>query len=88
MGTANQFQSIQVHKLVRNSRAKEPTGASRANGPRLNVFRIGPHQITKGAFVRYLLVALDCTDLIKGPNWGREATMNTQDLAVNKLQIK
>jgi hypothetical protein len=63
--------------------AKEPTGATGANSPSVDIFGIRPHQIAKGTLVRNLLCARDDADLIDGADLGTQAAMDAKNLSVD-----
>ena len=48
--------------------------------PAVDVFRVGPHEISKGAFSWYLLKPIYLSNLIKSVNIRRQSAMNTKDL--------
>lgn len=77
-----------VNYLIRDFCTKQPAGTSRADGPRVHVFRIRPHEITKRSFVRDFLVPLDGSNLVQSLNvWG-ETSVDTQDLFIQQLRNK
>lgn len=55
--------------------------------PVFHVLGIGPHQITEGAFVGYLAVALNCPYLIQRYNLRTEPAMHAQHALVNDLYM-
>lgn len=81
---ADQLQVVDVDKLICDLCTKEPAGSSRADGPRVHVFGIRPHQITKCSFVRDFLVPLDGSNLVQSLDvWG-ETSVDTQDLFIQQ----
>jgi hypothetical protein len=52
-------------ELSHNITAKKITGTSWAHSPAFNIFRIRPQEITHGSIVRYFLLSINCSDLIK-----------------------
>lgn len=72
--------------LIGDLCSKQPASSSRADGPRVHIFRIRPHQVAKRSFVRDLLVPLNGSDLVQGLNvWG-ETSVDTQDLFIQQLK--
>ncbi len=80
MGSDNKFESIMMIELIDNFMAEEPSGATTATGPGVNLLRVGPHQICKRAFSGNFHPAIQLSNLIKGMNIGRESTMDTKEL--------
>lgn len=85
--------SLQSHQqgviyLICDFCSKQPASSSRADGPRVHIFRIRPHQVAKRSFVRDFLVPLNGSNLVQGLNvWG-EASVDTQDLFIQQLKNK
>jgi hypothetical protein len=65
MRAADELESVDLNELVGNLPAKQPAGAARRHLPRLNLLRIGPHQVAERALVRNLLVATNGSNLIQ-----------------------
>lgn len=61
----NQLETVQVIELFCNLPSKEPAGATRADTPRLNVLRIGPHQVAEWPLVRHFLHTHDRPNLVE-----------------------
>jgi hypothetical protein len=83
MGTCNEFQTINMIEISCNLIAEKPTGTTRGNGPRFNIFGIAPDQIAESAFMGDLLSTSYDTNLVDRSNLGTQATMNTEDLAID-----
>lgn len=82
MPTAGLCGSEQQRYLVGDLGPEEPARPAGADGPRVHVLRVRPHQVAEGAFVRDLLVPLNGPDLVQGLDvWG-EASVHTQNLLV------
>ena len=47
-----------------------------------HLFRVRPDEITEGSLVRYLLVPLYQSDLVQGPDVGRQSPVNTEYLTI------
>jgi len=84
VSSANELQAVDSRELLCDLGAEEPTGSSRADLPSLNFLGIRPHQIAEGALMRNLLVSGDGSDLIDGADVRREASVDTENLAVNE----
>lgn len=54
--------------LARNLVAEKPSGSSRRNGPRIDVFRVTPHEIAESTLMRNLLRSGHDSDLIQRPD--------------------
>lgn len=63
--------------------AKEPACATWADGPRLNIFGVAPHQVAKSTLMGNLLGASHHANLIDGPNLGAQTTVHTKNLAIH-----
>ena len=50
--------TVDLSELRGNFGSEEPARPSRADGPGLDVVRVGPHQVTEGALVRDLLLGV------------------------------
>ena len=79
MGARNRLEPVDVVELVGDLVPEQPAGAARANGPRLNVLRVAPHQIAEGALVGDLLGAGDDTDLVDGADLRAQAAVHAED---------
>lgn len=87
MGTADEVELVDVHELVRHLVAEEPASTTRADLEGLNVVGIRPHQVAEGSLVGDLLVPGDDTDLVESLHVGGEASVDAEDLAVDKLEL-
>ena len=84
MGSADELEVVVGEELRGDLGSKQPAGTAGRHRPALHLLGVGPHQVTEGALVRDLLVPLDQPDLIQGPDLGREAAVDTEDLAVDE----
>ena len=64
--------------------AEEVASTARADGPVLDIVRVGPDEVAKRTLVRDLLVAVDRPDLVDGGHVRREAAVHAKDPAVNQ----
>jgi len=83
VSTSNELKSIDVIEFGSNFVAKQPPGSSRRNSPCANVLGIAPYQIAKSAFMRDLLRTSNDADLVEGTNLRTQATVNTENFAVD-----
>ena len=83
MGTGNELEIVNVIELSRHFRAEEPARSAWGDSPSVDVFRIGPHEVTERTLVRNLHAAINKANLIKSLNFRGEATMNAEDLALD-----
>lgn len=81
MGTCYQLQSIYMTKIVSDLRTKHPSSSSGVNCPIFNIFRVGPHQITEGTFVRNLNSPVNSSNLVDSFDLRAKSTMHAEDLA-------
>lgn len=89
MSSADEFETVDLHELVRHASTKQPTRASRTHLPTTNIIlRITPHEIAEGAIVGDLNVAVNHSNLIQSANIRREATMDTKNLVVDELDCR
>lgn len=61
----------------------ELTGSSGANCPCLDIVWIRPNKVTKRSFVWNFLGSGDDTDLIQGPDFRTQSSVNAQNPAIN-----
>lgn len=80
MSTSYQSQPIMMIELIDHFRAEKPANSSMILLPSLDVFRIRPHQVSKGAFSRNLLHSVDLSDLINCMNVRRKSSMNAENV--------
>ena len=66
MCTGNKLKIVDVVELGCDLLSEEPASASGRNSPSVDVFGIGPHEVTERTLVRNLHAAVDKADLIKG----------------------
>lgn len=64
--------------FLRDLSTKEPSRASRAYAPRINLVRIGPHEVTKRAFMRHFLCSSDDSYLIQRSHVRTQPAVNAQ----------
>lgn len=83
VSSRNCLQAVDVVELGGNLITKEPASATRTHGPRIDVFRIAPYQVTESTLMRNLLSSGDNPDLIDGPDLGAETAVDTKDGAVH-----
>ena len=83
MSSSNKFQTVHMIELRRNFITEEPTCSTRRNSPGVDLFRIRPDEITESTFVGNLLSTGDYSDLINRSDFGTQATVHTQDFAIN-----
>lgn len=83
MRTSNELEPVDMVELGSHLVAKQPPGAARADSPRLDVFRVRPHQVAEGALVGDLLGAGHDADLVDGADLRAQAAVDAQDLAVD-----
>ena len=60
------------------------SSSSGAYSPSATVIRVGPKQVAHGTLMRHLLYPVQCTDVIKRVNAGRETSVKTEDLVVDE----
>lgn len=83
MGTSYQLGSILLIENLDTVLAEDKPSASWTDAPTLNLLWITPHEVTHGSFMRHLLLAINCLDLIERLyGWG-EAAVDTEDLLVD-----
>ncbi len=65
MSAGDELQAIDMVELGRDFVAKQPSSASRGDGPGTDIFGVAPDEVAKGAFMRDFLSASDNSDLIE-----------------------
>ena len=83
MGSGDELQIVDVVELSGHLGAEKPSSATGRDRPGVDVLGVGPHQVGEGTLVRNFHAPVDKTDLIKGLDFGRKTTMDTEDLAFN-----
>ena len=83
MRSRNRRQAIDVVELRRDLVTEQPTGATRTDRPRIDVFGVTPHQIAEGALVRDLLGTRNDADLIDRADLGTETAVDAKNGAVD-----
>lgn len=63
--------------------SKQPSSSTRADSPSLDVFGVGPHQITESSLMGNLLSSSNYTDLIDRPDFRTETSVYTKNFAIN-----
>ena len=84
MGAGDQSEAVVPVELVDDFVPEEPTCASAAVSPGVNLLRIGPHKIGERPFSWDLHFPINLSDLIERMNIRREPTMHTKDLIYDK----
>lgn len=82
VSSADEFQVVDVNKLVRHLGAEEPACSTRADGPGVNIFWIRPNEVTEGTFVGDLLITFNGSNLIERLDVRGEATVHTENLLI------
>jgi len=83
VGPAHQVQPVDAVELRRHPRPKQPARAPRGDRPCVDVLRVGPDQVAKGALMRDLAHPLDGADLVQGAQVGGQAAVDAQNLGVD-----
>mmetsp|Transcript_9309 Transcript_9309/g.26622 ORF Transcript_9309/g.26622 Transcript_9309/m.26622 type:complete len:324 (+) Transcript_9309:14-985(+) len=78
VSTADELKPIDVVELGRDLAAKQPACSSGADVPSLDVFGVGPHEVTERPFVGNLLDPLNSTNLVQGPDIRRQSAVHAQ----------
>lgn len=81
MCAGDQTNVVYLVKFLGHFRAEEPAGTTRGHSPRLDLLRVGPHEVTEGALVRDLHFAVDESNLIERLNLGRKSAMDAEDFS-------
>ena len=81
MGTGDKLKVVDVVELSRHLRAEEPAGSAWRDSPSVDVFRIGPHEVTERTLVRNLHAAINKADLIKSLDFRGETTVDAENFA-------
>lgn len=83
MSTCDELEAVDVVELGSDLVSKQPSCATRANSPSLDVFGITPNEITESTLMRDLLGTCYNSDLIDSSDLGAEATVDTENLAID-----
>ena len=83
MRSGNQRNVVDVIEFGGHSGSEEPSGTSWRHSPCFNVFWVGPHKIAERSFMRDLHSSVNKSHLIDSLNFGRETSVNTEDLALD-----
>ena len=83
MRSCNQLQSIDMIKLRCDLVSKQPTGTTRADGPRFYLFWIRPHQIAESAFMWDLLRARNYSNLVYCSDFRAQSTVDAEQFSVH-----
>ena len=81
MCASHQRQTIVVVERLGDVLPERVTRAARRNAPPAAVVRVRPQQVAHGALVRDLLHAVDAADVVERVDRGRQAAVQTEDLA-------
>eukprot|EP00166_Cyanidium_caldarium_P005435 ctg_660.g351 len=84
VGATDQLQPVDVIELAGDARAEQPPCAAGADGPRLDVLRVTPHEVAVRAFVGYLLSSVDGADLVQRANVRRQPAVHAEDARVDQ----
>src|SRR5271163_1536995 len=84
VSSSDQRQPVVVIKRLGDILAKSVSSSSRTNAPAAPVVRVAPQQVAHWAFMWYLLDAIKTANVVEGVDAGREATMEAEDLVVDK----
>ena len=80
MGSGYELEAIMSVELVYNFVAEQPTCASAAVRPCIDLLWIWPHKISERPFGGYFYFSVQLSNLVKRMNIGRETTMYTENL--------
>lgn len=64
MSAYDETDLVQQIEMVDNLVSEDPASSSGVPSPRLNIFRVGPHEISEGSFVGYFLFSVEQSHLI------------------------
>ena len=81
---ADELQVVVGEELCGHLGSEQPASSTGRDGPALHLLRVGPDQVTESPLVRDLLISLNQPDLVQGPDLGRQAAVDTEDLAVDE----
>jgi len=84
VSSSDQRQPVVVIKRLGDILAKSVSSSSRTNAPAAPIVRVAPQQVAHWAFMWYLLDAIKTANVVEGVDAGREATMEAEDLVVDK----
>lgn len=82
MSTSDQLQAVDLVKLGRNLVSEQPSCTTWRHCPGVDLFRIGPHEITEGSLMRNFLCTSDDTNLIQSADLWRQTTVNTENCSI------
>ena len=81
---ADELQVVVGEELCGHLGSEQPASTTGRNGPALHLLWVRPDQVTESSLVRNLLVSLNQPDLVQAPDLGRQAPVDTEDLAVDE----
>lgn len=84
MCSGDQLEIVKMIKLADDLGAEKPAGASGAQLPSEDVFRVGPHHVAEGPVIGDFFIAVNQADLVDGSNVGREPPMDTKYRILNQ----
>lgn len=71
-------------ECFRNILPKRVSGSSGRYSPATAVIWVGPKQVTHRSFVGHFLDAVQRADVVEGVDTGRQASVETENLVINK----
>lgn len=83
MGSCDQIESIYVVEVVCDFGAEDPAGSSGIDGPVLDIFGVGPHEIGERTFVGDFDLSIDGSDLVDGLDFRAETSVDTECFSVD-----
>ena len=81
---ADELQVVVGEELCGHLGSEQPASTTGRNGPALHLLWVRPDQVTESSLVRNLLISLNQPDLVQAPDLGRQAPVDTEDLAVDE----
>lgn len=83
MSSADEIDLVVSVKLLHYVSSKQVPSSSRRHTPASDFIRITPHEVTHGAIVRYFLLSVKITYVIKSVDGRRKTPMNAEDLIID-----
>ena len=83
MSSGDQVKTVDMVEVIGDFGSENPACSSCINGPILDIFGVGPHQISKWTFVRDFNLPIDGSDLVDGFDLRTETTVNTESFSVD-----
>lgn len=84
MCSGDEFKIIKMIKLADDLGSEQPAGASGAELPSKDIFRVGPHHVAERPIIGNFFIAVNQADLVNGSNVGREPPMDTKYRILNQ----